>query len=70
MVETGREWRGVAEVDPDGTGGTVANYASPGQADRLRERFRKTAEAARGETGPNVQLSPDERRITGEKVGK
>lgn len=68
MANKGRERRVVAEVDPDGDGGTIANYASPGQADRLAERFRKEAAAARGENGPNVELTPDELIITGEKV--
>ncbi|MBI2639250.1 hypothetical protein HYW83_06735 [Candidatus Peregrinibacteria bacterium] len=67
MAEGTDKWRVVAEVDPDGDGGTVANYPSPRQADLLAQRFRKEAAAARGETGPNVSLTPDEARITGEK---
>ena len=64
MPNAGKEWRDVAEVDSDGQGGSVANYASPGQEELLRERFRKLGAKAAGETGPNVKLSPDEARIT------
>lgn len=70
MTGERREWKAVAEIDPDGQGGTTSNFASPRQADLLAERTRKLAAAARGETGPNVQLTDEEARIAGKRAEK
>lgn len=58
----------LTEIDPDGQGGSSSNFASPRQADLLRERMRKLAAQAQGETGPNIELTEDERRIDGEFI--
>ncbi|GEM_PF-4473553 len=70
MAEEEREWEVVAEVDPDGEGGSVANYASPRQADLLAEQRRKLGARALGENGPNVQPTDEEARIVGDRAKK
>lgn len=62
----GERVKWLTELDPDGTGGGTSNFASPRQADLLRQRMRKLTAQAQGETGPNVQLTEEERRINGE----
>lgn len=68
MQEADRQFTNVAEVDPDGQGGTAANFTSPRQEDLLRGRTRKLAAQAQGEDGPNVELTPEERRIAGDLI--